>query len=298
MKRILLALIIIAIATPTVAQSFDLKNGDTINVIDASRKRQGYWIVEANPSQHKGYQAGTIYEEGKYENSRKIGVWKVYFPNKNLKSKITYVNSIPKGPYTLYYENGNIEEEGNWDRTKNTGAFKRYHENGKVSQDFTFSESGKRTGKQTYYYDNGNLRLEGSWEEGRESGEMREYYENGDLRAVKQFKDGVLNTRSIEEYAPKTPQKDALEKQIAEGKDINERATADEKPNQGAFDGNGYRKLYNRNLQIVKDGVFKNFRLIDGKSYQYDDNGILGQIRIFKDGKYIGDGVLPKEDAP
>ena len=97
----------------------------------------------------------------------------------------------------MYYENGNVEESGNWARTKNTGEFKRYHENGQVSQSFTFTEGGKRSGKQVYYYPNGKLRLEGTWNEGLETGEQKEYYENGDLMSVKNFNVGTLYPASF-----------------------------------------------------------------------------------------------------
>ncbi len=109
-------------------QSYEMLNGDTINKKDVNNKRQGLWVVKANPSKNKGYQLGAMVEEGKYQNSRKMGLWKAYFPNGKLKSEITYKGSRPYGAYTLYYKNGKIEEKGNWERTKNTGNFKRYHE--------------------------------------------------------------------------------------------------------------------------------------------------------------------------
>ncbi|MEQ8625145.1 MAG: toxin-antitoxin system YwqK family antitoxin [Vicingaceae bacterium] len=296
MRSLVFFVILSFLSFNSIAQSYDLVNGDTINKIDVNNKRQGKWVIKANPPKDKGYRAGAIVEEGNYNGSRKFGLWKTYYPNGNLKSEITYKGSRPFGPYTLYYENGNVEEKGNWARTKNTGSFKRYHENGKIAQDFSFTEGGKRTGKQKYFYANGNLRLEGTWNEGLESGEMREYYENGDLMAVKNFNEGEMDKNSYQSFAPKTPQKDPLEKQLAEGKDMTVKASSSDKPNQGGFNGNGYKKLFNQNRQISKDGVFKNYRLIDGKDYQYDDNGLLERILIFKGGKYIGDGVI-EEDA-
>jgi antitoxin component YwqK of YwqJK toxin-antitoxin module len=292
MRRIILLVFSFVLCYSSFAQSYELLEGDTINKKDINNKRQGRWIVKANPTKNPGYTAASILEEGVYEDSRKEGLWKTYFPNGKLKSEITYERSRPKGAYTLYYDNGNIEEKGIWERTKNTGDFKRYHENGKVSQEFTFTESGKRSGEQKYYYENGQLRLVGTWQEGQETGEMREYYENGDLMSIKNFNEGILDKDSYQSYAPKTPQKDPLEKQMDEGKEMKVTATKDEKPNQGGFDGNGYKKLYNRNRQIAKDGEFKNYRLMDGKQYKYDDNGLLIQIMIFKNGKYIGDGVI------
>ena len=277
------------------AQSFELNGTDTINQVDVNRKRQGYWMIKAKPPKYREYKPGSLVEEGNYKDSRKYGLWKKYFPSSKLKSEITYKGSRPFGPYTLYYENGNVEESGNWERTKNTGEFKRFHENGKLAQKFTFTPSGKRSGKQVYYYPNGQVRLEGTWEEGLESGEMREYFENGDLMSVKNFNNGEMDMSSYETYAPKTAQKDALDNMIDEGKDIKVTVDKEDKPNQGGFDGNGYKKLFNRDRQIAKDGTFKNYRLMDGKQYKYDENGLLIRIMIFKEGRYIGDGVIEEE---
>lgn len=291
MKRILYFFILIYTFN-SIAQTSKVINGETVNVIDENNKRQGKWLIAARPKVDVGYAAGEIVEEGNYVNTRKEGFWKKYYPGGKLKSEIFYVGSRPKGAYTLYYENGQIEEQGNWERSKNTGEFKRYHPNGKIAQDFSFSETGQRTGKQTYYYENGNVRLEGTWQEGLEAGEMKEYYENGDIMSVKNFNSGVLDKASVEVYASKVAIKDPVKAVVDAGKDINASVEKEEKPNQGTFDGNGYKQLFNANKQIAKDGTFKRYRLMDGKQYVYDDNGLLKQIMIFKEGRYIGDGVI------
>jgi len=288
---ICLSLIFFRPASVAQMQDYELLNGDTINKI-VNGKRVGKWLIKAGPNRNADYKTGSLVEEGKYVNGRKEGLWKKYYPNGKLKSEITYISSRPKGPYTLYYKNGKVEEKGSWDRNKNTGGFKRYHPNGKIAQDFQFTASGKRTGEQKYFYENGQLRLVGSWQDGLETGQMKEYYENGDLMAVKYFNEGMMDKDRMETYAAKSPQADPLKKQLSEGKDINVKAGIADQPNQGGFDGNGYRKLYNRDKQISKDGTFKNYRLINGKYYIYDDNGILQQIMIFKGGKYVGDGVI------
>jgi len=295
MKYIILSLSILIGVQFSNAQSFELNGTDTINKVDINRKRQGYWMVKAKPPKFREYPTGNLVEEGNYKNSRKEAIWKKYFPNKKLKSEIFYKGSRPFGKYTLYYENGNVEEAGNWARSKNTGDFKRYHPNGKVAQEFTFTESGKRTGKQVYYYPNGKVRLEGTWSEGLETGEQKEYFENGDLMSVKNFNGGNMDPASFETYAPKTAQKDALDNLIDAGEEMTVKVAKDEAPNQGGFDGNGYKKLYNKDRHIAKDGTFKNYRLMDGKQYKYDENGLMTRVMIFKAGRYVGDGVIEKD---
>ena len=42
----------------------------------------------------------------------------------------------------------------------------------------------------------------------------------------------------------------------------------------------------------TKDGDFKDNRLMQGKNYIYDDNGILKRIEIYKNGGYVGDAQI------
>ncbi|MEY3844547.1 MAG: hypothetical protein RL293_969, partial [Bacteroidota bacterium] len=55
---------------------------------------------------------------------------------------------------------------------------------------------------------------------------------------------------------------------------------------------NGYNKVYNDNDEIWMEGEFKNGQLWDGKVYDYDTDGILQKVRIFKAGRYHSDGQL------
>ena len=40
------------------------------------------------------------------------------------------------------------------------------------------------------------------------------------------------------------------------------------------------------------DGEFKNGKLWDGKLYNYDEDNLLKNIRIYKNGKDVGDGTI------
>ncbi|MBL4651402.1 MAG: hypothetical protein JKY53_00855 [Flavobacteriales bacterium] len=50
--------------------------------------------------------------------------------------------------------------------------------------------------------------------------------------------------------------------------------------------------MYNKNRQISQKGEFRGGRLVDGKWYRYDENGLLNSIEIYKNGKYIGDAQI------
>ncbi|MDQ3191616.1 MAG: toxin-antitoxin system YwqK family antitoxin [Bacteroidota bacterium] len=290
MKRILLFLFFIACKIST-AQSFEINEQDTINLIDVNNLKQGHWIFWGKMKKLPGYSDSQKVEEGKYADNKKIGSWKKYFPSGNVQNEITYKNGRPNGYYINYYDNGKIEEEGTWVNNKPVGQFKRYHENGVISQEFNFNTKGDREGVQKYYYENGKVMIEGEWANGQESGVLKEYYENGDIRAEKNFANGTLDPATSKTYEPKKPLEKKEAPKPADNKPVVV-AQKDELPNMGAFNGNGYGKLYNKNNLVVKDGVFQNYKLIDGKYFVYNNDGILQKIEIYKNGVYIGDGVI------
>jgi antitoxin component YwqK of YwqJK toxin-antitoxin module len=55
---------------------------------------------------------------------------------------------------------------------------------------------------------------------------------------------------------------------------------------------NGYNKCYTINDEIWQDGTFKSGELWDGKVYEYDKDGILIRVKIFKQGVYHSNGQL------
>ena len=270
------------------------------NTTNAEGRKVGAWVVKGSHSKKPGYAANAIVEEGTYENGRKMGQWKLYFPSGKIRSEITYINGRPKGAYKTYYENGNVEEQGNWALNKQTGSFKRYHENGQVSQQFTFNDSGKRDGVQKYFHENGQLTIEGSWNGGKEDGAIKEYFEDGSVKSVRVFNGGQMDASkstfkeasspAVAVKATPEPVRDASDKV----KTTVKVATTTAKPNTGFFDGNGQHTLYNKNKQILQKGLFRNGRLWDGKLFKYDGNGLLTNVEMYQSGKYIGEGVIDK----
>lgn len=279
------------------AQSVPIINeetGDPINLVDENNLKQGFWKIFGRMRQTPNYDPTQIIEQGNFQNSKKQGLWTKFFPTGKTESEIEYKNSRPNGSYKTYYENGQIQEEGAWKNNRNTNDYKRYYENGQVSQQFAFNTSGKRDGKQVYFYENGQVMIEADIEAGKEKS-VKEFYEDGSIKAKKAFIDGEIDVINTKLHEPTTPVKDRdaeeLKKSPIEIVKVNET----EKVNSGSFTGDGIHKMYSINRQISKDGFFKEYRLMDGKWYIYNSDGILKQIKQFKDGRYIGDAPLPKQ---
>ena len=297
MKKILYIFVPIFICSISVAQSvpnFVISDGDTINYVDENNLKQGFWKIFGRMKKLSAYQPDQVVEQGNYKDSRQQGLWTKFFPSGKTKSEIEYVNSRPNGTYKTYFENGQVEEEGNWKNNRNTNDFKRYYDNGQVSQQFAFNSTGKRDGKQTYFYENGQVMIEADIEAGKEKF-VKEYYEDGSIKAEKSFIDGKLDVANTKVYESKSPVKDRDAEEV-KNRPV-EVVTVDETDNvnSGNFDGDGQHKVYNANHQISKDGVFKDYRLMDGLWYKYDGNGILFKIKKFQNGRYIGDAPLPSQ---
>jgi antitoxin component YwqK of YwqJK toxin-antitoxin module len=190
----------------------------------------------------------------------------------------------------MYHENGKVSEEGIWKNNRWTGPYKLYYENGQPQHEFNFNASGKREGPVKYFYENGQLAIEGSFVNGKEAGVIKEYHENGDLKAEKTYNDGNVDVASIKEYQPKKPIVKIKESPIDNAPKLAV-VRADEKLNTGAIRGplNGQNITYNKNKQILKNGIFKDNRLMEGNDYIYDENGILQRIAKYKNGIYVGD---------
>lgn len=266
---------------------------DTLNRIDETGRKQGWWKITAPVPEKPNYDAGALIEEGRYTNSKRIGTWRRYWPNGKLMSEITYQMGRPRGEYKTYYPNGKVEEQGTWDLDRNTGQFKRYHSNGKLAQEFIFNEYGTRDGEQKYYHENGQLAVQVEVNEGKEEGTLKRYTASGELQQVAEFNGGVIN-QANSRYIKSVPK--AAEVKPDASAPVAPEVTPKETTNAIAFRANGHNTLYDEQMRISQQGEYKNGRLQNGKRYIYDVNGILKQIKVYQGGRYAGDAVITDED--
>jgi antitoxin component YwqK of YwqJK toxin-antitoxin module len=144
MKRVILTSFLLASFLFSNAQSFELHSSltDTINMTDANGKKKGKWVIMGRHKPGSGYHEMQKIEEGMYKDNKRVGVWKEYYSNSNLKSTITYIDGKPHGSTTLFYENGNLKEEGTWINNRWIGNYKLIDENGTVTEK-VFDDKGK-----------------------------------------------------------------------------------------------------------------------------------------------------------
>jgi antitoxin component YwqK of YwqJK toxin-antitoxin module len=298
MKRVLRIFLYIIISgslqnLSAVSQDFTIFQNDTINRIDLNNLKQGTWKIFGKDKKLDGFSDEQLFEEGTYIDNRKIGIWKKYFANGKLQNEITYKNGRPNGFAKIYYTNGILKEEGIWKGNKWTGDYKYYYENGTIYHEFAYNEKGKRSGPQKYYYETGQVMIEGEWLEGKESGILKEYYADGSVKSEKFFNNGAIDPESTITYEQEKPEEKPTPEPVGKGVVVEKGETT---RTIVAFDGTGYHKLYNKNRLISKDGVFKNNKLMDGKWYRYNNDGILQKIEVFRNGIHIGEAQIEEEE--
>lgn len=267
----------------------DDQGGDT-NTVDDQGRRQGKWIFFGKDRPSAGYPAEGKIEEGTYIDNRKEGMW-IKYHNDGVTPKLKgeYKNNRPSGRYVKIYPDGTIKEVGTFNRNKYYDSLQRYHPNGVMEYEAVFNDAGREQGTVKFYYANGQEEFVYESQDGIPTGKATRYYENGDIKEVIYYAaDG-----SIEH----SEQREMVSPEVVPVQDPGPRETAPKLPgeprtNGVEFEPNGYNKVYNENDEIWQDGEFKNGLLWDGKVYEYDSDGILLKVKVFKKGNYHSDGQL------
>ncbi len=275
-----------------VASTWAGNNPQDVNKTDANGKKTGAWKIYGNDKTYagKGYAADAVAEEGAYTDGKKTGLWKLYFPSGKVKSEIEYKNGRPSGTFKSYYENGQVEEEGTWKNNAYTGGFKRYYENGQVAQEKSFNTAGKTEGKVIYYFPNGKKELEFDASNGQENGKLVRYYNTGQVKEEMNFAAGKADESSRKEQKLIGKEEDLSKYEKPTKTATTDAALTTNNPTKEIKDG--YQKLYDDQKRLVQDGEFKGGKLINGKWYKYDKNGLILKVEIYKNGKYFADGQL------
>ncbi len=273
----------------THAAFFQAGQPGDINKKDTEGRKQGRWIYFGKDRPQEGYPADGKIEEGDYKDDRKEGKW-IKYHNDGETPKLVgeYVNNRPQGPYVKYFANGKVKEQGTFVRNLYQDSLKRFHENGKVEYQAKYNETGKEQGSVKYFYPNGQVEFEYTANDGKPTGKAVRYYENGDIKEII-----VYNAEGSVEKSEQKEMVNPAVKVVDPGisKETAPKVTSP-KTKGAKFQPNGYNKIYNNNDEIWQDGNFKNGLLWDGKVYEYDRDGILLKVKVYKNGLYHSDGQL------
>jgi len=263
--------------------------GGDINKRDEQHRKQGKWITFGKDRPSEGFPPEGKIEEGHYKDDRKEGVWIKYW-NDGFTKKLSgeYRNNRPSGRYTKYYSNGQVRETGIFDRNNYYDSLKRFHENGVLEYEGFYNDSGNEHGTIKFYYPNGQEEFVYTKDNGKLQGKATRYHENGDVKEVIYYDESgnVTESESFEMTNPPSITEDP-------GQSRETAPRVDSPRTKGVpFRPNGYNKVYDDGDEIWQDGDFRNGRLWEGKVYEYDQDGILLRVKVFRKGLYHSDGQL------
>jgi len=261
----------------------------SINVTDANGKKQGKWIYYGKDRPESGYPSEGKVEEGSYKDDRKEGEWiKYHQDGVTPRLRGYYINNRPQGEYIKYHPNGKVKERGTFERNKYIDSLTRFTSTGQLEYQAVYNAEGKENGKVKYYYPNGQIEFEYTSNNGNPTGKAVRYYENGDVKEILEYgADGAVMKREEKEMV--NPSVKVIDPSASKEKAPK---AATPKTKGVPFLPQGYNKVYNNNDEIWLDGIFKNGNLWEGKVYEYDKDGILLKVKVFKEGVYHSDGQL------
>lgn len=248
-----------------------------------------YTIIYGKDIASTEFSATDKVAEGLMYHDKKEGIWKSYFNSGNIKSISEFKKGVPNGKFQKFYENGKLRERGCFLHNHFTDSLFRYYQNGCVESITVYNEKGEENGISKYFHENGNTALIYEKKENKIENKITWFREDGELKhqvestAFGRIKSLFENENSF-----------ALENSFGKKKVYSLRI-AGPITKDNPFNPNGYNIIYTKNDEIFEEGEFSNGAMVDGKLYQYDENGLLNQILIYKTGKFIAYGQISKK---
>ncbi len=229
----------------------------------------------------------TKFEEGILVKGKKESLWTKYYPDgKTPKLKGNYIANEPNGSYEKFYINGVIKEKGVFSNKHYTDTLINYFPNGKISSIAIYDKHGKQIGITKHYYSSGELALAYEMKEDKVRGNVTWFTSSGVVSSqIHVKKQGKIQPIFYNDVAFNSNMP-----MITNG--FNAIRVAGPILKDGPFDPNGYNVVYNKQDELFQVGNFKSGTIYNGKVYNYDTNGILKSISIYRDGFYFSDGKI------
>lgn len=277
--------------------SFGQVDTDTLNRTDELGRKQGYWVSLGLHHPEKGYPANGFIEEGMYRDSRKQGVWKKYYKNgKVVRMKANYENNRPSGKYWKYWENGGLKEKGRFEKGKQLDSLVKYFDCGNLASQRFYDENGKMEGYVNFYYNNCGcpdstsqiLQMTYKKKAGVDVDTLYRYYFSGCMKYMR-VNNASGKVTVYEKYEDVCDSPKYAKNKACFASKFKVKPTSN---NELKHTPDGFNSVYNKNGFLWMEGIFKDNKLVKGKVYQYDSNGLLNKVEIWKEGKYSSDGKL------
>ena len=236
---------------------------DTLNQTDAHGRKQGHWIYYGKDFPALGFPEEGKVEEGTYLDNRKEGVWTKYYTDGITPKTIgTYKNNRPQGKCRKLATDGTVIWEGNLTNADFSG----------LARTGIREESHCDWRKKGVTFENGQV------------------YDSSGQPIIPVVPNDHVPDASIQPiYCMDSVNPEILREIYLEQEDTLQHVIA---TSNGKSQSDGHHKLYNENDELFVEGEFRRYQLWQGKVYEYDADGILLKVKIYRQGRYFADGQL------
>ena len=121
---------------------------------------------------------------------RRIGPWKLFHPQGDLRSEGDYIQGLKDGPWVYYFEEGRKEQQGSYREDLPNGQWQWYFTDGSMHRD-EYYKRGKEDGHAIEYDTLGAVINEGDYVDGKKSGSW--HLTVNDHHEVGEYQDGERN---------------------------------------------------------------------------------------------------------
>lgn len=243
------------------------------------KKAQGKYL---NQKKHLTWQYfnadGELASQESYKNGLKEGVSKIFFPSGKLAEVDSFKQDLRYGQSVKYYSTGLKRVECSYIDDEAEGRYIEYYEDGKFKAIGKYLD-GLKTGTWEYFFEDGTSHFKEIYDKGNRlemtklNGEFEEYYP-GEVEILKErvtYKNGKKNGPFSEYY------------------ELGEWKFKTVSPNQDQFPG-GQDEVYRYfdGQKLKREGQYVN-DVLDGKVYNYNENGNKTTIDVYQNGIKTGE---------
>jgi antitoxin component YwqK of YwqJK toxin-antitoxin module len=234
---------------------------------------------------NSNFNANAKVEEGIKVKGIKEGYWTKYFEDGKTPKLIgEYKNNTPNGSYQKFYPSGKIKEKGVFTNHHYTDTLISFFPNGTVSSITVYDKNGKQLGTNEHFYTTGALALSYESKNNKVLGNITWYEKSGNVSSQIY----INNKHKIKQVQFNEVAYNANMPILIKG--FNAVRVAGPILKDRTFEPNGYNVVYNKQDELYQVGSFKFGTIYNGKVYNYDENGILKSISIYRDGFYFSEG--------
>lgn len=158
------------------------------NKTDEKGLKQGYW-KKTDPTTKK-----LIYE-GNFKDNLPQGLFKYYYPNDSIKSKMLFIQNGKIGYSTLFHPNGKMMAYGKYINELKDSTWSFYDEKGLIISKETFL-LGKKNGISVVYFSNGVVSEEYHYKMDLKHGTFKQYFDKNIVKGEGNYVNGLMDGKN------------------------------------------------------------------------------------------------------